>query len=61
MHYHNLGYLFEWHGGLGRSDMFLNGLDEALNFRNMFLFDAQFRFVPRSFISLHSGSNSQSV
>ena len=35
---HELGYLFERHGGLGRSDALLNGLDEALNFRDMLLF-----------------------
>ena len=38
MHYHELGYPFERHGGSGRSDALLNGLDEALNFRDMLLF-----------------------
>ena len=38
MHYHKLGYPFEQHGGLGGSDALLNGLDEALNFRDMLLF-----------------------
>ena len=37
MHYHKLGYLFEQHGGSGRSDALLNGLDGALNFRDMLL------------------------
>ena len=38
MHYHNLIYPFGWHGGSGGSNMLINGLDEALNFRYMFLF-----------------------
>ena len=38
MHYHKLGYSFELHGGLGGSDVLLNGPDEALNFSDMFLF-----------------------
>ena len=38
MHYHELGYLFEWHGGSGGSDALLNGKDEALNFRDMLIF-----------------------
>ena len=38
MHYHKLGYSFEWHGGSGGSDTFLNGPDEALNFRDMYFF-----------------------
>ena len=38
MHYHKLGYPFERHGGSGGSDALLNGPDEALNFRDMFLF-----------------------
>ena len=38
MHYHELGYFFEWHGGSGGSDALPNGPDEALNFRDMFLF-----------------------
>ena len=38
IHYHKLGYSFEWYGGSGGSDTLLNGLDEALNFRYMFLF-----------------------
>ena len=38
MHYHELGYSFERYGGSGGSDALLNGLDEALNFRDMFLF-----------------------
>ena len=37
MHYHELGYLFERHGGLGGSDALLNGPDGALNFKEMFL------------------------
>ena len=61
MHYHELGYAFEQHGGSGRSHALLNGPDEALNFRNMFLFECTFRFMPRAVIYLRSGSNSQSV
>ena len=38
MHYHELGYSFERNGGSGGSDALLNGPDEALNFRDMFLF-----------------------
>ena len=38
MHYHRLRYPFERHGGSGGSDALLNGPDEALNFRDMFLF-----------------------
>ena len=38
MHYHKIGYLFERHGGSGGYDALLNGLDEALNLRDMFLF-----------------------
>ena len=38
MHYHELGYLFERHGGSGGSDALLNGPYEALNFRDMLLF-----------------------
>ena len=37
MHYHELGYLLERHGGSGGSDTLLNGMYEALNFRDMFL------------------------
>ena len=37
MHYHELGYLFERHGGSGGYDALLIGPDEALNFRDMFL------------------------
>ena len=59
MHYHELGYLFELHGGSGGSDALLNGPDEALNFRDMLLLDAQFRFMTRAVIYLRSSSNSQ--
>ena len=38
MHYHKLGYSFERHGGSVGSDALCNGPDEALNFRDMFLF-----------------------
>ena len=38
MHYHELVHLFEQHGGMGGSDALLNVPDEALNFRDMFLF-----------------------
>ena len=38
MHYHELGYSFELHGGLGGSDTLLNGPDEALTSRDMLLF-----------------------
>ena len=38
MHYRELGYSFERHGGLGGSDGLLNGSDKALNFRDMLLF-----------------------
>ena len=38
MHYNKIGYPFERHGGLGGSDALLNGPDEALNFRDMFIF-----------------------
>ena len=38
MHYNKLGYPFERHDGSGGSDALLNGLDEALNFRDMLLF-----------------------
>ena len=38
MNYHKLGYSFGQNGGLGGSDALLNGPDEALNFRDMFLF-----------------------
>ena len=38
MHYHELGYSFERHGGSGGYDALLNSPDEALNFREMFLF-----------------------
>ena len=38
MHYHKIGYLFERHGGSGGSDLIHNGPDEALNFRDIFLF-----------------------
>ena len=31
MHYHELGYLFEWHGGSGGSDTLLNGPDDTKN------------------------------
>ena len=61
MHYHKLEYSFGRHGGLGGSDALLNGPDEALNFRDIFLFYERFRFIPRVVISLCSGSNSQSV
>ena len=35
MHFHKLIYPFERHGGSGRSDALLDGLDEELNFRDM--------------------------
>ena len=38
MHYHKLGYSFEWHGGSGGFDSLFKGPYEALNFRDMFLF-----------------------
>ena len=38
MHYHELVYSFERHGGSGGSDVLLNGPDEALNLRDMLLF-----------------------
>ena len=38
MRYHKIGYPFERHGGSGGYDTLLNGPDEALNFRDMFLF-----------------------
>ena len=38
MHHHKLGYPFKRNGGSGGSDALLNGPDEALNFRDMFLF-----------------------
>ena len=38
MYYYELGYLFEHHGGSGRSDALLNGPDKVLNFRDIFLF-----------------------
>ena len=38
MHYHKLRYLFERHIGSGGSDTILNGPDEVLNFRDMFIF-----------------------
>ena len=38
MHCHKLRYSFEQNGGPGRPDALLNGLDEELNFRDMFLF-----------------------
>ena len=38
MHYHDLRYSVERHGGSGGSDTLLNGPDEALNFRDMFFF-----------------------
>ena len=38
MHYHELGYSFEWHGVSVGSDVLLNGPDEAINFRDMFFF-----------------------
>ena len=58
MNYHKLRYLFEWHGGSGRSDALLNVPDETLNFRYMFLLDAQFILIPRAAIFVHIGSNS---
>ena len=38
MHYHELGYWFERHGGSIGYGALLNGPDEALNFRDMLLF-----------------------
>ena len=38
MHYRELGYFFERHGGLSGYDALSSGPDEALNFRDMFLF-----------------------
>ena len=38
IHYHWLGYSFERHSGSGGSYALLNGQDEVLNFREMFLF-----------------------
>ena len=38
MHYHKLGYPFERRGGSGGYDALLNGPDETLNFRDMFIF-----------------------
>ena len=38
MHYHELGYSFEHHGGLSGSDAFFKGSDEAFNFSDMLLF-----------------------
>ena len=38
MHYRELGYFFERHGGLSGYDALPSGPDEALNFRDMFLF-----------------------
>ena len=38
MNNHEIGYSFEQHGGLDRSDKLLNGPDEALNFKDMFPF-----------------------
>ena len=38
MHYHELGYSFEWHGGSGGYDALLNGPDEALNLSDMLIF-----------------------
>ena len=38
IYYHKLVYSFEQHGGSGGPDALLNGPNEALNFRDMFLF-----------------------
>ena len=54
MHYHKLGYLFERDGGSVRSDALLNGPDEALSFRDMFLFGYTVHVMPLPFfVSLH--------
>ena len=46
MHYYNIRYSFERHGVSGGFDALLNGLDEALNSRGMFLF----RFTVKLYI-----------
>ena len=48
MHYHKLRYSFERHGGSGGSDALLNSLDEALNFRYVFLFGCTVQFYAYS-------------
>ena len=57
MQCNNIIYLVERNGGSGGSDTLLNGPDEALNFRDMFLLYEKFRFIPIAVIYLRSGSN----
>ena len=52
----SLDIFFERHGDSGGSDALLNGLDEALSFRDIFLFVCAFYVMPRAVIYLRSDS-----